>query len=95
MGYWLYLWQLGTKVELAIEDGRLVASVAMQDIGTGTRSVIADTVAREFGLEPHEIEVRIGDSRLPNGPGSGGSRVTASIVPPLHPRRRQTQGRDR
>jgi xanthine dehydrogenase YagR molybdenum-binding subunit len=82
-GYWLYLWQLGTKVALAIEDGRLVASVATQDIGTGTRSVIADTVAREFELEPHEVEVRIGDSKLPNGPGSGGSRVTASIVPPL------------
>ena len=82
-GYWLYLWQLGTKVALAVQDGRLVASVATQDIGTGTRSVIADTVAREFGLEPHEIEVRIGDSKLPNGPGSGGSRVTASIVPPL------------
>jgi xanthine dehydrogenase YagR molybdenum-binding subunit len=68
---------------LAIEDGRLVASTATQDIGTRTRSVIADTVAREFALEPHEVEVRIGDSKLPNGPGSSGSRVTASIVPPL------------
>jgi xanthine dehydrogenase YagR molybdenum-binding subunit len=82
-GYWLYLWQLGTKVELAIEAHRLVASTATQDIGTGTRSVIADTLAREFGLEPHEVEVRIGDSKLPEGPTSGGSRVTASIVPPL------------
>jgi xanthine dehydrogenase YagR molybdenum-binding subunit len=82
-GYWLYLWQLGTKVELALEAGRIVASVATQDIGTGTRSIIADTVAREFGLEPHEVEVRIGDSQLPEGPTSGGSRVTASIVPPL------------
>ncbi|HTT81461.1 MAG TPA: molybdopterin-dependent oxidoreductase, partial [Stellaceae bacterium] len=82
-GYWLYLWQLGTRVALAIENGRLTASVATQDIGTGTRSVIAGTVAREFGLEPHEVEVRIGDSTLPDGPGSGGSRVTASIVPPL------------
>ena len=83
MGYWLYLWQLGAKVELAVEGGRLVASTATQDIGTGTRSVIADTVAREFGLDPHEVEVRIGDSKLPEGPTSGGSRVTASIVPPL------------
>ncbi len=82
-GYWLYLWQLGTKVALAIENGRLVASVATQDIGTGTRSVIADRIAREFELEPHEVEVRIGNSSLPEGPGSGGSRVTASIVPPL------------
>ena len=82
-GYWFYIWQMGTKVELSVEGGRLVAATATQDIGTGTRSVIADRLAREFGLEPREIEIRIGDSALPYGPGSGGSRVTASIVPPL------------
>ena len=81
-GYWLYFWQPGSKVELAIKDGHLIASTAIQDIGTGSRSVIANTVAREFGLEPHEVEVRIGDSNLVEGPGSGGSRTTASIVPP-------------
>ena len=81
-GYWLYLWQPGSKVELAVKGGRLIASTAIQDIGTGSRTVIANTVAHEFGLEPHEIEVRIGDSRLPEGPGSGGSRTTASVVPP-------------
>ncbi len=81
-GYWLYLWQPGSKVELAIKGGRLVASTAIQDIGTGSRTVIANTVAHEFGLEPHEVEVRIGDSDLIEGPGSGGSRTTASVVPP-------------
>ena len=81
-GYWLYLWQPGSKVELAVKGGRLIASTAIQDIGTGSRTVIANTVAQEFGLDPHEIEVRIGDSRLPEGPGSGGSRTTASVVPP-------------
>ena len=81
-GYWLYLWQPGSKVELAIKGGRLVASTAIQDIGTGSRTVIANTVAHEFGLEPHEVEVRIGDSNLIEGPGSGGSRTTASVIPP-------------
>jgi xanthine dehydrogenase YagR molybdenum-binding subunit len=81
-GYWLYLWQPGSKVELAIKGGRLIASTAIQDIGTGSRSVIANTVAHEFGLEPHEVEVRIGDSNLIEGPGSGGSRTTASVIPP-------------
>jgi xanthine dehydrogenase YagR molybdenum-binding subunit len=81
-GFWLYLWQPGSKVELAVKDGRIVASTATQDIGTGSRTVIANTVAHEFGLEPHDIEVRIGDSNLPEGPGSGGSRTTASVVPP-------------
>ena len=84
-GYWLYLWQPGSCVELAIKGGRIIASCAVQDIGTGTRSVIANTVAKAFGLEPQDIEVRIGHSNLPEGPGSGGSRVTASVVPPtLH-----------
>jgi xanthine dehydrogenase YagR molybdenum-binding subunit len=81
-GYWLYLWQPGSKVELAVKGGRLVASTAIQDIGTGSRTVIANTVANEFGLEPDDIEVRIGDSSLPEGPGSAGSRTTASVVPP-------------
>jgi CO/xanthine dehydrogenase Mo-binding subunit/aerobic-type carbon monoxide dehydrogenase small subunit (CoxS/CutS family) len=81
-GYWLYFWQPGSKVELAVKGGRLIASTAIQDIGTGSRSVIANTVANEFGLEPHEVEVRIGDSELVEGPGSGGSRTTASVVPP-------------
>ena len=81
-GYWLYLWQPGSKVELAIKGGRIIASTATQDIGQGSRTVIANTVAHEFGLEPHDIEVRIGDSNLPEGPGAGGSRVTASVIPP-------------
>lgn len=81
-GYWLYLWQAGTKVELAVEGGHLVAKCSTQDIGTGTRSVLADTVASAFDFDPHEVEVKIGDSVLPPGPVSGGSRVTASVVPP-------------
>jgi xanthine dehydrogenase YagR molybdenum-binding subunit len=94
-GYWLYLWQPGSKVELAVKGGRLIASTAIQDIGTGSRTVIANTVAQEFGLDPHEIEVRIGDSTLPEGPGSGGSRTTASVVPPHVACRAEAQGRHR
>jgi xanthine dehydrogenase YagR molybdenum-binding subunit len=81
-GYWLYLWQPGSKVELMVKGGRLIVSAAIQDIGTGSRSVIANAVAQEFGLEPHDIDVRIGDSNLPEGPPSTGSRTTASVIPP-------------
>jgi xanthine dehydrogenase YagR molybdenum-binding subunit len=81
-GYWLYIWQPGVKIELKVKGGRLIASTATQDIGQGSRTVIANTVAHEFGLEPHDIEVRIGDSDLPVGPGAGGSRSTASVIPP-------------
>ena len=82
-GYWLYLWQPGVKIELAVKGGHLIASTATQDIGQGSRTVIANTVAHEFGLEPQDIEVRIGDSDLPVGPGAGGSRSTASVIPPI------------
>jgi CO/xanthine dehydrogenase Mo-binding subunit/aerobic-type carbon monoxide dehydrogenase small subunit (CoxS/CutS family) len=78
---WLYLWEHGTSVELAVERGRLTVATATQDMGTGSRSVLAGTVAAAFGLDPTEVEVRLGDSRLPVGPMSGGSRTTASIGP--------------
>ncbi len=81
-GYWLYIWQPGSRIELAVKGGHLIASTSTQDIGQGSRTVIANTVADAFGLEPHEVEVRIGDSNLPEGPGAGGSRVTASVIPP-------------
>jgi xanthine dehydrogenase YagR molybdenum-binding subunit len=78
---WLYWWQPGTEVELAVRGGRLSASAATQDMGTGSRSVLASTLADAFGLEPGEVEARMGDSSLPRGPISGGSRTTATVVP--------------
>jgi CO/xanthine dehydrogenase Mo-binding subunit/aerobic-type carbon monoxide dehydrogenase small subunit (CoxS/CutS family) len=81
-GFWLYIWQPGSSIEVAVKGGRLIASTSTQDIGQGSRTVIANTVAHEFGIEPHEVEVRIGDSHLPEGPGAGGSRTTASVIPP-------------
>jgi xanthine dehydrogenase YagR molybdenum-binding subunit len=63
-GYWPYFWQPGCEVELAVRDGRLVASTSTQDIGNGARTVLANTVAGAFGLRPHEIEALVGDSSL-------------------------------
>ena len=80
-GYWPYFWQPGCEVELAVRDGRLVASTSTQDIGNGARTVLANTVAGAFGLEPHQIEALVGDSSLPEGSGAGGSRTTATLVP--------------
>jgi xanthine dehydrogenase YagR molybdenum-binding subunit len=78
---WFYWWERGCEVELAVRDGRLVASTAVQDMGTGSRSVLAAAVAGAFGLAVDEVDVRLGDSTLPRGPISGGSRTTATIVP--------------
>jgi xanthine dehydrogenase YagR molybdenum-binding subunit len=78
---WFYWWQQDCAVDLAVQSGRLVASTAVQDMGTGSRSVLAGAVAEAFGLSAAEVDVRIGDSRLPRGPLSGGSRTTATLVP--------------
>jgi xanthine dehydrogenase YagR molybdenum-binding subunit len=78
---WLYLWQHDCAVELAVERGRLVVSTAVQDMGTGSRTVLARTVADAFRLSTSDVVVRLGDSRLPEGPTSGGSRTTATLVP--------------
>jgi xanthine dehydrogenase YagR molybdenum-binding subunit len=64
-----------------VRNGRLIASTATQDIGNGSRSVLATTLAQALALAPHEIDVCIGDSRLPHGPISAGSRSTATLVP--------------
>lgn len=62
-------------------DGSVETFSAAQDIGTGTRTVLAQTVAEEFGLPATEIGAYIGDTRYPTGPPSGGSRVTGSLTP--------------
>jgi xanthine dehydrogenase YagR molybdenum-binding subunit len=62
-------------------DGSVIALCGAQDIGTGTRTVMAQTVAEELGLRVEDVDTRIGDSRYPPGPASGGSRVTGSLTP--------------
>ena len=62
-------------------DGSVEAFSSTQDIGTGTRTVLAQVVAEEFGLRPEQIGSYIGDTRYPIGPPSGGSRVTGSLTP--------------
>ena len=79
--YWLYFWQPGSTIELAVKNGRIVASTSVQDIGTGTRTVIANTVAKEFELDPEEVEVEnrgfgvAGGAWLRRQPGHGVDRA--------------------
>lgn len=63
------------------KDGSVELLSAVQDIGGGIRTVLAQVVAEEFGLKTSDITVRIGDTNFPIGPGSGGSLTTGSITP--------------
>jgi xanthine dehydrogenase YagR molybdenum-binding subunit len=62
-------------------DGTAVLRVGVQDIGTGTRTAIAQICAEELGFALDQVAVRLGDSDAPYGPGSGGSVTLASIGP--------------
>ncbi len=74
---------LDSSVEVKIHnDGGVEIRSSVQDIGTGTKTILAQVVAEELGLQVKDITVNIGDTFFPVGPGSGGSVVTGSITPP-------------
>ena len=54
-------------------DGTLVVRTAMTDLGTGTYTVLSQIAAEMMGLPISAVRVEIGDSTLPEAPGSGGS----------------------
>ena len=62
-------------------NGDVTVMTASIDIGTGTYTVLAQTVADALGIPVNRIDVKIGDSSLPAAPLAGGSQTTASIHP--------------
>ncbi|WP_044320010.1 xanthine dehydrogenase family protein molybdopterin-binding subunit [Pseudomonas amygdali] len=62
-------------------DGTALVQCAVQDIGTGTYTIVAQTVADITGLPIDRIQVELGSSAFPTGPLSGGSWVTVSVMP--------------
>ena len=80
-GTWPYFVQPNSTVEVSAGPGGVVVASACQDIGTGSRTVLARAVADVLGIDARDIDVRLGDSRLAYGPVSNGSRTTASIRP--------------
>lgn len=69
-----------SNCELLIHpSGEVEIRYGSQDLGTGTRTVIATVVADALGLEPGDIIVRIGDSRYPASGASGGSTTVGGV----------------
>jgi xanthine dehydrogenase YagR molybdenum-binding subunit len=65
-------------------DGSIEVRLGVQDIGTGTKTVIAVVAAEILGLTPEQITVKVGDTNFPPGPGSGGSTTCASVSPTVY-----------
>jgi xanthine dehydrogenase YagR molybdenum-binding subunit len=63
-------------------DGRAQVVTAMQDIGTGTRTAMAQIAAEELGFPLDRVEVSLGDSsRGPYATLSAGSSTVPSVGP--------------
>src|SRR5438094_45894 len=63
------------------DDGTVRVACATQDIGTGTYTILAQLASQKTGVPLTKIEVELGDSALPDGPISGGSLATSSVIP--------------
>ncbi len=73
---------LPATVRLRLQaEGSLVVETSATDIGTGMRTILAQTVADRFGHAFDDIAVRLGDSSLPDAPTAGRSKSTASLLP--------------
>ena len=63
------------------DDGTTRVACGTQDIGTGTYTILAQLAAEKTGVPLDKVEVALGDTSLPEGPTSGGSMATGSVVP--------------
>lgn len=66
-------------------DGSVETFLGSQDIGTGTRTVIAIVLAETFGIPLAGVKVNLGSSKYPQSAGSGGS-ITVGGVSGAHRR---------
>jgi xanthine dehydrogenase YagR molybdenum-binding subunit len=79
---WYRFVNMNSSCEVRVSrDGSVELMSAVQDLGTGTKTMLAVIVAEEFGIPPASVGIRIGDTRFPIGPDSGGSVTAGSITP--------------
>lgn len=63
-------------------DGTLTVNAGTQDLGTGTKTVLAQVAAEEFGIPLSQVRVTLGDTgTAPHGPASWGSITVPSMAP--------------
>jgi xanthine dehydrogenase YagR molybdenum-binding subunit len=62
-------------------DGGVIMRLGTQDLGTGTRTLVAVITAETLGLRPSQVRPEIGDTAYGVSALSGGSTTAASISP--------------
>jgi xanthine dehydrogenase YagR molybdenum-binding subunit len=79
---WYRFIDMDSSCEVRVSrDGSVELMSAVQDLGGGTKTILAQVVAEELGIPPAMVVIRIGDTRFPIGPNSGGSVTAGSITP--------------
>ncbi|MHB1022751.1 MAG: xanthine dehydrogenase family protein molybdopterin-binding subunit [Acidobacteriaceae bacterium] len=79
---WYRHLNLNSAAEVRVhKDGSVEVLSAVQDIGSGIKTVLAQILSEQFGVPPAKVSVKIGDTNYPVGPNSGGSVTTASLTP--------------
>ena len=79
---WYSVYNPGAQVEVQLNrDGSVVAFTSTSAPGGGSRTVIAQAIAEELGLEARHIEVRLADADYPYSPAPGGSKLTSTVTP--------------
>ena len=88
------VYRMASQAEVAVEpDGRVVVRCGTQDLGTGTTTILAQLAAGALGVPLGQVTVEIGDTRLPEGPYSGGAHVSASVTPAVEQAARRLRQR--
>lgn len=74
----------GATVQIDIHnDGAVDVINGAQDIGTGTRTWMAEVAAEELGLTLKEVRVKMASTNYPEGPASGGSTTVPTLSPAI------------
>ncbi len=60
-------------------DGTFSFESGTQDLGTGTYTIMTEIAASYFGVPMRSVKFRLGDTILPPGANSGGSKTAASV----------------
>ncbi len=65
---WYRFVSMNSSAEVRVhKDGSLEVLSAVQDIGSGIKTVMAQIVAEQFGVPPEKISVKVGDTNYPGG----------------------------
>jgi xanthine dehydrogenase YagR molybdenum-binding subunit len=83
LGMAIHTWQGGGHPSSCMikvhPDGGVESFLGSQDLGTGTRTVIATIMAETFGLPMDAVKVNIGNSKFPASGPSGGSTTVGGV----------------